>query len=110
MTAEPLGPDPVEIVLLADIGEIARGGDEILHRAARGLERLLEIVHGERGLLAHGSRQVELLLAMRMAVVDGRGRDSREEEETAAPDEEGRRVRRSEEHTSELQSRVDLVC
>jgi hypothetical protein len=55
---EALGPDAVEVVLLVD-GEIARRRDQVLHRAGRGCKRLLEVLHREHGLLAHGPWQVE---------------------------------------------------
>ena len=86
-------PYPVEIVLLAGIGEVARGGDEVAEPAARRFERLHEVVHREHGLLAHGRGQVELLLPVRMAVVDRRGRHARQEDQCAAAHQERGRVR-----------------
>ena len=92
MIAQVGGPDAIEVVLLADIGEIARGRDHVAERAAGSLERLLEVLHGERGLLAHAGWQVELLVAMRMAVIDGRRRDAGQEDEAAAAHEQRGRI------------------
>src|SRR2546426_841478 len=74
MAAEVPRPHTVQVILLADIGEIARSRDEIVERAARRLERLLEVLHRAHRLRLHRGRQVELLVAMRVAVVDGGGR------------------------------------
>src|SRR5215470_7272450 len=93
VATEILCPHAIEIVLLAHVGEIARGGDQVLHSAARRLQGLPEILHGEDGLFAHGPREVELLLTVRMAVVHGRGRHAREEEQATPPHEKRRRVR-----------------
>src|SRR3989442_11012584 len=85
VAAEILGPHAVEVVLLADVGEEARDGHQILKAAARGLQRLLEILHRQHGLLAHGGGQVELLLAVRMTVVDGGRGDAGEEDQGPTP-------------------------
>ena len=45
----------------------------VSERRARSLESLLEVLHAEHSLLLHRGRQVELVLAMRVAVVDGGG-------------------------------------
>src|SRR5215813_12502548 len=85
VAVQVFGPYAVEIVLLVDVGEVARGGDEILHAAAGRLERLAEILHRKDRLLTHGPWEVELLLAVWVAVVHGRGRHTREEEQAAGP-------------------------
>src|SRR4026208_1675152 len=71
MAAEVGGPHTVEIVLLVHVGQEARRGDEVSERRPRRLERLLEVLHAEHGLLLHRGRQVEFVLAMRVAVIDG---------------------------------------
>jgi hypothetical protein len=73
VAAEIRGPYAVQIVLLGHVGEESRCRHEIREGAARRLQRLLEVLHREHGLLAHRRRQVELLVAMRMAVVDRGG-------------------------------------
>src|SRR5262249_28615976 len=88
-----LRPDAIEVVLLAHVGQKARGGDEIAQPTAGSRERLLQIFHGEHGLLAHRWRQVELLVPMRMAMIDRGRRDAGQEDEPPACDDDARRIR-----------------
>src|SRR5947199_268460 len=53
VAAEVPRPHAVEGVLLAEVGEISGGRDEIAERAAGGLERLPEVLHRAHRLLFH---------------------------------------------------------
>ena len=88
MSVEIVGPDAIEVVLLAHVGEEARGRYQIAQPAASRLERLFQILHRQHGLLAHRRRQVELLVAVRMAVIHGGRGDARQEDEPATRDDD----------------------
>src|SRR4030095_10192839 len=88
-----LVPDAVEVVLLRDVGQVPGDRHEVTHRTAGRGQRLPEMLERETRLLAHGGRQIEVFLPVWMVVVNGRGRDAREEHETTATDHDAGSVR-----------------
>ena len=71
MAAQVGRPHAVQVVLLVDVGEEARRHHEVGEGGAGRLQRLLEVLHAQHGLLAHGRRQVEVLVPVRVVMVDG---------------------------------------